>query len=269
MGKRGNISVLYDLAASQWGLVTSAQAVALGISRTQLARMANDGRLESICYGVYRTTSGAETAHMAIKAAWLSLYPQETAYERLGKRPPDSVATGRTAASLYAFGNLHATPYCFAVSVSKRTARPDLELVNADVDEQDVTHWFDIPVATLERAITDMIRTHDDPSLIDDVIADAAKKGHIFDMDRMSDLLSPLSKTHGFASGTEFAHDLIKRNAVHAITKRAAKELYQALSSSELLPILQESRATIDAEGLKSALASLTRALGQTDWGNE
>lgn len=263
MPKRGNISALYDLAASQWGLVTSAQAIELGVSRTQISRMAGDGRLEPVCYGVYRATSGAETTHVAIKAAWLSLRPRETAYNRLGKRPLDAVATGRTAASLYGYGDLHATPYCFATPSPKRTARADLELLHAKVDKKDITLSFDVPAATPERTVADMIRTHEDPSLIDGFIVDAAKKGHTFDADRLAELLSPLSKTQGFSSGVEFARDLISRNAAPMTARYVAQQLGQALVSSELLPAFKETRSGIDAKSLESALTALARVFEQ------
>ena len=47
------ITELYDLAAAQWGMFTSAQAQKLGLRRNQITRMVKTGRIEPISYGVY------------------------------------------------------------------------------------------------------------------------------------------------------------------------------------------------------------------------
>lgn len=261
MARQGNIPALYELASSQWGLITSAQAVALGVSRTQLNRMVDDGRLELICYGVYRSTTGAETAHVDIKAAWLSLYPKETAFDRLGKAPLDAIATGRTAAALYSYGDFHAAPYCFATSRTKRTTRPDLELLRADIDERDITRIFDIPCSTPERIVADLIRMHEDPSLISDFMMGAATNGHFFDMQRLALLLDPLSRAHGFQSGHAFACDLIDRSGVGALITTLAEKIEEALASPDTTAVLGKLSSPANANGLMSALATFAAAL--------
>ncbi len=45
---------IYDEAIGNYGLITSAQAKALGISNETLVKLASRGRLERIAYGVYR-----------------------------------------------------------------------------------------------------------------------------------------------------------------------------------------------------------------------
>lgn len=232
MPKKGNIQNVYDLATGQWGLFTSAQAIDLGISRTQLNRMSTDGRLESICYGVYRVVAGEEATRVSAKAAWLSLYPKATAYERLGARPYDAVTTGRTAAWMHGYGDFHASPYCFAVAQEKRSARTDLELLHDTVDEHDVTLSFGIPTATIERTVADLVKLHEDPSLVDDFMSDAAAGGHLFDKERLSELLSPLSKANGFASGSEFAIHLIEKNATYITAAKAVSDFAKAIVSS-------------------------------------
>src|SRR5664280_1623351 len=52
------------IAAGQWGLLTTAQAVHEGISRLQLARLADAGVLQRVGRGVYATTSSA-VEHLA------------------------------------------------------------------------------------------------------------------------------------------------------------------------------------------------------------
>ena len=45
---------IYELAADDHGLITSAQARKLGISDKEMSRLAHDGRLLRLGYGVYR-----------------------------------------------------------------------------------------------------------------------------------------------------------------------------------------------------------------------
>src|SRR5450759_3451320 len=70
------------IAAGQWGLLTTAQAVHEGISRLQLARLADAGVLQRVGRGVYATTSSA-AEHLSLRAAWLVLDPAHTAELRL------------------------------------------------------------------------------------------------------------------------------------------------------------------------------------------
>ena len=45
---------IYEIAAGNYGLVTSSDAASVGVERSELARYANDGRLEHRGRGVYR-----------------------------------------------------------------------------------------------------------------------------------------------------------------------------------------------------------------------
>ncbi len=45
---------LYDIAADKYGLVTAAEAKAAGASDKELSRLASEGRLERLGYGLYR-----------------------------------------------------------------------------------------------------------------------------------------------------------------------------------------------------------------------
>lgn len=47
------LRALADVTACQWGMVTTAQAAALGVSRLMLSRLAEAGHLERLAHGVY------------------------------------------------------------------------------------------------------------------------------------------------------------------------------------------------------------------------
>lgn len=58
-----NISALTELASSQWGMFTTAQAASKGISRVQLGRMSSDGRIEPMA-GEHTVSPRPETQSM-------------------------------------------------------------------------------------------------------------------------------------------------------------------------------------------------------------
>src|SRR5450756_2175277 len=93
------------IAAGQWGLLTTAQAVHEGISRLQLARLADAGVLQRVGRGVYATTSSA-AEHLSLRAAWLALDPAHTAELRLVNPIAAGVVSHASAAGLHQLGDL-------------------------------------------------------------------------------------------------------------------------------------------------------------------
>ncbi|MEG0620022.1 MAG: hypothetical protein RR477_02705 [Raoultibacter sp.] len=65
-----------------------------------------DRRTEGLTFGVYRFTSGETTSLVDVKAAWISIFPKETAFARFKKEIPDAVVAGRTAAYMHRIGDL-------------------------------------------------------------------------------------------------------------------------------------------------------------------
>ena len=256
MKRSQNISDLESLAISQWGMFTIAQAQGLGVRRNQVARMVDSGRAEMVCYGVYRFCVGAETEHVDIKAAWLSIFPKEKAYERLKARPYDAVVAGRTAAYLYGIGDFYASPYTFAVNRRKQTSREDMLYLLREVEEKDVTIIDSLPVTSFERTVYDLIKSHEDPDLIDKFIEDASRKAnHVFDRERLAELLAPLSARNGFGKmdGKAFATDLLSRNSAGIQLSKASKSMVDALDtiySQEDMKLLRE-----QMRGVSAALA--------------
>ena len=234
MPNRDNIEQVIELASSQWGLFTTAQALAAGASRTQLSRLAANGRIESTSYGVYRMADGEETQHAATKAAWLSIFPKETAYDRLRSQPRDAVVTGRTAACLHGDTELNESPFTFAVSNGKRTARKDIVLHPWPIDERDVVIIDGLPTASVERTIADLVRTNEDPSLVGDFIVGICRRGHIIDEARLSELLSPLAARNGFkkGDGASFARKLVSDYADSVQMQLVADAFMRALEAS-------------------------------------
>ena len=240
MGNSNWKDKLEDLAASQGGLFTAAQAQAIGAQRNQVARLAKRGVVESIDYGVYQFASACEADNVGTKAAWLSLYPKETAYERMRRQPLDAVVRGRTAAFLHGLGDFYPMPFCFAVSKRRQTRRENIRCTEEAVDPCDVVLVDSLPTMTIERTIADLVREGEDPTLLGRVIEDAARAGHDFDVERLAVLLAPLAEKHGYGDGASFARALLSENARDAQRERFSRmiDAFRASKATRISPDL-------------------------------
>ena len=204
---------LEQLASSQWGMFTAAQAHVLGVGRTQLSRMLANGTTELMRRGVYRFTVGEETSHAYVKAAWLSIYPKATAAERMRNRPLDAVAAGVTAAALHGIGDFHEEPYTFIVQRRRQTSMDDLVFHQRKLDERDVTFVDTIPTTTMERTVADLVREWHDPEHLRRATEDAIGKGA--NASRLRELLGRLGPSHASVAGqlAEYADLSVLRRA--------------------------------------------------------
>src|SRR5665648_1286111 len=126
-----------QLAAGQWGLLTTAQAARESITRLQLARLADAGVLERLGRGVYATTSSADE-HLSLRAAWLALDPTRTAEERLKDPITAGVVSHASAAGLHNLGDLLDDEHEVTLPQRKQTRREGCLLYTSDAaDEED------------------------------------------------------------------------------------------------------------------------------------
>lgn len=75
--------LLEELSASQWGMVTTAQAAAHGVPRLDLSRLCQSGHLERLAHGFYRDAGAPSEEFESLRAVWLAADPSHTAEQRL------------------------------------------------------------------------------------------------------------------------------------------------------------------------------------------
>ena len=97
--------MLAELSASQWGMVTTAQAAAHGVGRLDLSRLAKAGHLERLAHGVYRAAGAPADEFESLRAAWLAADPSRTAEARLPDLVGGIVVMGESAAALHGVGD--------------------------------------------------------------------------------------------------------------------------------------------------------------------
>lgn len=227
MKKSQGIVDLESLASTQWGMFTTAQARDLGIGRTQIARMVSASRIEPVSYATYRFVAGDVPSKADALAAWMSVYPEESVYERMKKRPYDAVASGRTAAYLHGIGDFHPEPYAFDLRVRKQTSRTDVKYRVHSWDEADVAIASGIPATSIEATVIGLLRDGEDPDHVFRLAADAVNKGHAFDVDRFAVLLDSLPRRT-----KENALLMLSRYIEDAIMQKALRYMREAIAYS-------------------------------------
>jgi len=188
---------LSDVTASQWGMVTTAQAAARGVTRMNLSRLARDGHLERLGHGVYRAAAAPTSRFSGVKAAWLSIAPTLTAEARLLAPVPDAVVSGTTAAHVLSLGDMVPEPYEFTVPTRRQTQRYELVFKTAHLPPQSITIRDGLWVTTPEQTIADLVEHRIDRSLVAGVLADVDS----LDRERLAVLLAPLAQRNGFRPG--------------------------------------------------------------------
>lgn len=204
------IQVVSELAASQWGLVTSAQALAAGVDRMALSRLEKSGLLVRLRRGVFRLRAVPAAKEDDIRAAWLSLMPSKTVDARLDDLANDFVLAGATAAYLYGYGDMDPEPYVFVSTVRKQLSSSDSIVLRRKLEARDIALRAGLPVLKLERLVYELLRERQDLSLVTDVVRDALFSGARIDEAYLAGLLKNLSKTIGFKSGQQLTEYLIR-----------------------------------------------------------
>lgn len=196
MKARDALRELAEMSASQWGMVTSAQAATRGVTRLDLSRLTDSGDLVRLAHGVYKDAGAPSGAHLDVRAAWLSSDPARLASERLGDGHRGVVVSGQTAAWLHDIGDLRSNRTELTTPVRRQTQRADLHYRRRDLSEEDVTIRDGLPVTTPERTIADLVEDRTDLSIVADALRDASRKSEL-DLGLLGRGLAPLAERNG------------------------------------------------------------------------
>jgi len=244
------LKALGGLTVGQWGMVTTAQAAALGVTRLQLSRLAEQGHLERIGHGIYRDTGVPTERFDAVKAAWLSIDPKLTAQARSSFVPCDAVASGATAAYLLGLGDLVPEPYQFTVPARRQTQRRELVFRVKRLPADSITLREGLPVTTPEQTVTDLVEEGTDRSLVAGVVSSI----EVLDSGKLIALLSPLAGRNGFKPGDgEALYSEFER-----LAQRDVDSLAKAVAATPLaLKIVEEYVKTISPAKLEAMAAEM------------
>jgi predicted transcriptional regulator of viral defense system len=190
---------LADVAAEQWGLITTAQAGMAGQSPQAVARLAEQRVLERLAHGVYRLAGTPADPRDDLRAAWLALSPRRTAAERLRDEPPE-VVSHRSAAWLLQLGDVEADLHEFTVIGRRQTRRRDVRFRRGRLAAGDWTVVDGLPVTTAVRTAGDLADDRLDGGHLAGVARDALVV-HQVDIEALIAALRPHAHRYGVALG--------------------------------------------------------------------
>ena len=182
MSNKDNISAIAELAASEDGVFTAAQARRFGIPRYALAHAADAGRIERLVHGAYRLTSSLDDGLDDLRAAYKLTAPEKWSHERM--RSFDGFAVvGVTAAYLHGIGDFHPDPYEIAAPRRFNSRMGNVWFSIAHLSEGDVSWRSGIPVTRVEATLAALAKGDEDSSLVADAFVGAVRKYGGVEMD--------------------------------------------------------------------------------------
>lgn len=249
-----------ELAARQWGLLTTMQAETEGISRLQLARLADAGLIERVDRGIYAVPATVEE-HTPLRAAWLSLDPSMFAEDRLVDPVASGVISHASAATLHQVGDL-LDDYPEITVPERKQSRRSIRLHRGTLRSDEVTIVDGLPVTTPARTVADLLRDGHDPSHVAEIAGDVLLRG-LASRQEMAAALELLARRHGQSSGAallEHLLDMVGLSITALANDLATSELGKALVAAGQLSAIRsiiEAVSTLNIpEGFVGALDS-------------
>jgi hypothetical protein len=203
---------LAEVAAGQWGLLTTRQSGAVGVSAQSVAKLADNGILERLSHGVYRHAGTAPDPRDELRAAWLALDPARTAGERLDDNPPE-VVSHRSAAVLLGYGDLDADRHEFTVAIRRQSRRPEIRFHRRALSAAEWRIVDGLPVTTDTVTIRDLVDARLDGDHLAGVVRDAVLAGGAHPRE-LAVVLSPYAHHYGAPLGD--GRELVRRLLVKA-----------------------------------------------------
>lgn len=262
MKSREALKILAEVSESQWGMVTSAQAHARGVSHMNLTRLTKSGDLIRLSHGVYKDAGAPGGEYDELRSAWLASDPTRLAWDRLNEKPGKVIVSGESAAALHGIGNLRAMRSEFTAPSRKQTQRADVHYRTRTLTSDDVTVREGLPVTTPERTIADLVEQRAQLDHVGDALRDAARNSRL-DIDRLAELLGPLAERNGHAKGDGNAllDELLE--SAHIDLESLSKQIVEmpdlsALVARDYLATLDTSEL-LDSPAMRSVLEAQTQ----------
>lgn len=218
----GPMPKVADIAASQWGLLTTAQARSVGVSPHSMARLANQGVLERLGHGVYRLAGAPPAPLEGLRAAWLTLKPARQASDRV-RESNVAVASHRSAAWIHGLGNLEADVSEFTSTARLQSRRGDVRIHRGRIDPQDWVIVDGLPVTSVIRTVDDLAAARLDGGHLASVVRDALIRRQA-DIKQALDVLGRRAHlyNHRSGDGEAFLTELLQEAGVSESVERAA-----------------------------------------------
>lgn len=212
-----------DIAAEQWGIITTAQARAHDVTAVQMKRLTDRGALERVHHGIYTMTRIPYDPLQGIRVAWIALDPKTPVWDRLTQDFPSGVVSHRTAAKLHLLGDIDADWTEFTCNRRIRIDLLDIKIHTGTVEVKDWTTVEGLPVTTARRTVDDLAAAKIDGGHLASIARSAISQ----ELATVDDLEKTLAR-HAFAyghllnDGNGFLASLVEEAGVSVNTLRLA-----------------------------------------------
>lgn len=144
MSRSHALTALSDIAAGQWGLVTTAQARRFGVSTNDLSRLHAIHVLRRIRHGVYALVGAPASSLEAVRAEWLATEPLHSLAERT-HNPAPVVVCDETTASIQCIGDFTSHLIRFNSERRLQTSQPTVHISHRTISRTDLglDRWAD------------------------------------------------------------------------------------------------------------------------------
>lgn len=187
------------IASDQWGMVTAAQAMAVGTGPQALSRLTYNSALERVGHGIYRLAGAPPGPLDELRAAWLAIEPGRTAAERMSTGPTE-VVSHRSAAVAHELGDLEADVMEFTTLVRRQTRRRDVVYHRGILGPEEWTLVDGLPVTAPLRTVTDLAATRTDRGHLAGAVRDAILM-HGVPVENAATALGPYARIYGATAG--------------------------------------------------------------------
>ena len=198
-----------DLATSQRGFFTAAQARSVGVDKLALSRLCTACQVERVGHGIYRAAGVPGFREEALYATWLGLMPEVPSYQR-PKDETDFVVSHATAAWLHGLGEVNPEPFTFTHSSRHQTRSSQMRFVRSVLGPQDVTIVAGMPATTIARTVLDLLSDGEDLSLVASVFSDALRVDPSFADESFIARMDAFAVKYGFKKGFSICEYLRK-----------------------------------------------------------
>ncbi len=161
-----NDTRLYEIAERQAGYFSARQARQAGVSKALLSHHVRSGRFLRLRRGVYRLAHFPETPYADLFTAWLAA----------GER---AVISHESALLLYGLTDLLPAETHLTVPRTASRRLPGVRFHTARLTPQEITTRQGLPVTTLPRTMTDLIRSGVAEEWVKQAIHQALKRGMV------------------------------------------------------------------------------------------
>jgi len=144
-----------SLAEGQWGMFTTAQAKALGVSRADVARLVRRQLARRLRHGVHMMPGVPSSPFEDIRAEWLATDPSRTAGERRDD-PEPVIVSDESAAVVHGIGDLPPGGVHLTSARRLQSRQRWVSIHRRHISDREFT-WIDgLPVTTPRRTLEDL-----------------------------------------------------------------------------------------------------------------